>query len=166
MDISNTPKPKKHRRPWIEWGREVGMAECPYLKRWVLDLRLFSIRLHNFRGSDDSRAMHDHSWGFITFILKGYYDDVTPDGRERMNRGKISYRPPHHIHTVEVGPDGVWTIILTGPRVRDWGFWSYTKGGKFRWFNHRKYFAQFGHHPCSDSQRNDKIPHDEANYTF
>lgn len=146
-------KPKEHRRPWFCWREECGVEGCPYLVRWFIDLRLFSIRLHHFIGSDDERAHHDHSWGFVTIILKGWYDDVTDEGSERMKPGMIKYRPPHHKHTVQVGPEGVWTIILTGRRVQDFGFWAHTKGGKYRKFKSNKWFAMKGHHkpthPCN-----------------
>jgi len=144
-------KPREHRRPWFRWREKCGLEECPYLIRWLIDVRLFSIRIHNFRGSDDSRALHDHSWGFLTFILKGWYDDVGENTTERMKPGMVRYRAAEHKHTVQVGPDGCWTLILTGPRIREFGFWAHTKGGKYRWFKANKYFSMFGHHPCSDS---------------
>lgn len=62
-------------RPWITWHQELGDPRCPYLIRWLIDLRLFSIRLHHWVRSDDKRAMHDHSWWFLTFVLAGGYTD-------------------------------------------------------------------------------------------
>ena len=147
--VLGTPKPRNHRRPWIRWKDELGEEGCPYLVRWFVDLRLFSIRVHHFIGSDDSRALHDHGWGFVTVILKGWYDDVGETKTERMKPGMIRYRPATHKHTVQVGEEGAWTIIFTGPRIRNWGYWV---EGKFRKVN--KYYKMFGHHkpthPCSD----------------
>lgn len=141
-------KPKEHRRPWFQWRAQVGLPECPYLERWMIDLRLFSIRVHHFRSSDDDRALHDHSWDFLTFILKGSYTDVSDTGDTLMKRFSLHFRRAEHKHTVQVGPEGCWTLCLTGPKRRDFGFWAHTKGGKFRWFKANKYFARFGHHPC------------------
>lgn len=46
---------------------------------------------------------------------------------------------------------GCWTVLLTGPEKRVWGFWV---NGKFRKRN--KYFYEHGHHhPCDPSK--DKI---------
>ena len=149
-------KPKNQRRPWFRWNEPVGLPECPYLTRWLIDLRLFSIRVHHFVGSDDDRALHDHSWGFVTLILKGWYDDVGEHTTERMTPGTIRYRSAYHKHTVQTGPDGCWTIIFTGPRIREFGFWAENKQGKMRWWNSTKYFWRFGHHPCSDGTGVDK----------
>ena len=145
------------KRPWFEWKREVGEPGCSYLQRTMLDVRLFSIRLHHFRGDDDDRALHDHPWWFFTLILKGGYTDVSEDEERNpvytpMKRGRLYFRKAHHKHTVKVNPGGVWTLCLMGPRTRDWGFWTETKGGKYRWFKANKYFSAHGHHkpthPC------------------
>lgn len=66
-------------RPWIAWRQELGDPECPYLIRWLFDPRLFSIRLHHWVRSDDKRAMHDHSWWFLTLVLSGGYTDWIHD---------------------------------------------------------------------------------------
>jgi hypothetical protein len=40
-------------------------------------------------------------------------------------------------------PGGCWTLLLTGPKVRRWGFWV---SKKFKKSN--KYFLGHGSHPC------------------
>lgn len=127
------------------WKEQLGRSECPYMERWVLNLRLFSIRLHHWYSSDDPRYRHDHQWNFLTFILKGGYTDVTDSCREKMSPGTIKYRSAIHKHTTEVWPGGCWTIIITGPIIRKWGFWV---NGKFKKSN--KFFLEHGHHPCVD----------------
>lgn len=108
--------------------------------RWVLDFGLFSIRLHHWRHSDDLRHPHDHAWDFITFILFGFYEDVTPNGNEILHTGNIKFRKAEHQHSVKVTKD-CWTLMITGPERRRWGFWV---NGKFRKRN--KYFFEHGHH--------------------
>lgn len=125
------------------WREKLGLPSCPYLIRWVLDLKLLSIRLHHWLGSDDARNFHDHPWNFITIVFAGSYDDVSPKGRETLSPGSIRFRKAEHCHTVEVGPQGCWSLLLTGPKLRIWGFWV---DGKFR--RCEKYFKKFGHHPC------------------
>lgn len=139
-----TIKPREHWRPFLQWGKWQGRPECPYFKRWLLDLRLFSIRLHHWVGSDDQRALHDHPWSFVTIILKGSYIDRTEDGDEHMTPGKIRFRPALHSHTV-IATD-CWSIIFTGPKTRKHGFWV---DGKWRKSN--KYFFAYGHHPCEET---------------
>lgn len=44
-----------------------------YLCRWYLipRNRFIGVMLHWFIGSDDDRALHDHPWWSISFLLKG-----------------------------------------------------------------------------------------------
>ena len=145
----NPNKPSnKQKRPFFEWKRQLGLEECPYLERWMLDLRLFSIRIHHFRSNDDDRALHDHPWSFLTFILKGGYTDVSDIGDKHLKRFSFNYRHATHKHTVEVDPGGVWTLCLTGPKHRNWGFWVPKKDGTFKFKKANKYFIEHGHHPC------------------
>jgi hypothetical protein len=109
----------------------------------MIETRLGSIRLHHWISPDDARSFHDHPWWFITLVIKGNYIDRSPDGDDHLYMGSIKYRPAAHRHTVIPSQHGCWTIIITGPVSRKWGFWV---AGKFRKAN--KYFAMHGHHPC------------------
>lgn len=121
-------------------NEKLGSKENPYLIRWVLDLGVFSLRLHHWKSSDDLRHPHDHAWSFITFVLRGSYTDVAPDGEEIMTAGNVKFRKAEHQHSVRVD-DECWTFLITGPARRTWGFWV---NGKFRKRN--KYFFEHGHH--------------------
>jgi hypothetical protein len=126
-------------------GEKLGRPECPYMRRWVINFGLFSVRLHHWYSSDDHRAMHDHPAWFITLILRGKYTDITTDGLEVMRPGMIRYRPALHKHTVDVHKDGCWTLVLFGPKQRHWGFWI---KNNTKWVKSNKYFLEHGHHPC------------------
>lgn len=128
----------------LTFGQKLGRPECPYMKRWVLNFWLFSIRLHHWYSSDDDRNWHDHPWWFVTFVLSGSYVDVSDNGLDVLTRGAVRYRPALHRHTTKVAPAGCWTLVLTGPEIRKWGFWV---NGKFRKAN--KYFFRHGHHECN-----------------
>lgn len=123
----------------------LGMEECPYAERWMLDFHLFTIRVHHFMRSDDARAHHDHPWWFLTLVLRGGYTDRSPQGDDHLSRGSVRFRSAEHRHTVQVDPGGVWTLVLTGRKVRRWGFW--VKGGT-KFMKSNKYFLTHGHHPC------------------
>jgi hypothetical protein len=123
----------------------LGRKECPYLKRWCINFIAFSIRLHHWIASDDDRFQHDHPWAFITFVLKGGYTDVSPQGKQRMGKWAIAFRPALHRHTVQVDKGGSWTIMITGPQTRNWGFWV-----KDKFVKANTYFIKFGHHPCKE----------------
>lgn len=153
-----------HRQFAFRWAEELECNEGVYLRRWVLETPIFSLRLHHWLRSDDDRAFHDHPWGFYTLILKGKYHDCTPvdpdvvpfkkanwDGSEYpypiamelMSPGKITYRSAHHKHYVLVDPPGCWTLLLTGPKIRRWGFWI-----KEKFIVSYRYFYQYGSHIC------------------
>lgn len=128
----------------LKLHERLGLPSCPYLVRWRVETPWGSVRLHHWLAPDDDRAPHDHPWGFTTFVLKGGYTDASPDGDEHLRAPAIRHRDAEHQHTVYPDEGGAWTVIVTGPKVRSWGFWV---AGKFRKAN--KYFASYGHHPCA-----------------
>jgi hypothetical protein len=129
----------------LRWNEPLGKPECPYAYRWVLNFGLFALRVHHFVRSDDKRHFHDHGWWFLTFVLKGSYVDVSPDGRDQLRAGSIRFRKATHKHYVEVPKGGVWTFLITGSNSRKWGFWI---GDKFK--RPLKYFDKYGHPPCDE----------------
>lgn len=121
----------------------IGDPDEPYLRRWWLipRNRFFNIYLHEILRSDDDRALHDHPWWNVSIILKGGYVEHVPGGRHSRTRGDIVFRRAKTAHRLELGvrlhvtdqpeADGVryefgdvpcWSLFITGPRVRQWGF--------------------------------------------
>ena len=134
-------------RGWkIKWGQIFGPEECPMMVRWALECPLFSVRLHHFLRSHDMRHLHDHPWWFITLVLRGRYFDITEIDGERhasdvLEPGSMRFRPAHHAHAVVT--EGCWTVVVTGPIERRWGFWD---NGMFRPV--ADYFRRYGYAPC------------------
>ena len=142
----NSVPPKSFvKRFQIRWNEELGDKNCPYAFRWVFITPWFSFRIHHFIRSDDKRFFHDHSWDFITFIIKGYYHDVSEKGRFKRERFKFYKVPAEHAHYVEIPESGCWTFVINSKVKRKWGFWV---NGKFR--RPLKYFHKWGHPPCSE----------------
>ena len=151
--ITRRPVPRKHppvlirlcTPGWvlIRWGERLGLPTCPYAIRWRLELPFGSLRVHHWLAPDDSRAFHDHPWWFLTLVMRGGYTDRSIAGEDHLRAGSIRYRPALHRHTVYPGTGGAWTLLITGPPARSWGFWP---NGKFRKAN--KWFLTYGHHPC------------------
>lgn len=130
-----------------------------YLRRWwiIPRNRFFNIYYHNMRGSDDDRALHDHMYFNFSFILKGSYIEHTANGKFHRKAGAVKFRFPWTLHRLEVPPrkednsHECWTLFVTGPRVRKWGFqvgpivknWLgfRTKSG---WMYFEDYIAKFG----------------------
>jgi hypothetical protein len=140
--------------PKLTWKQPGGLKECPYFYRYVLDFGFISLRLHHWLGDDDHRAYHDHPYWFLTFILKGGYDDVsiTPkEGfsfKETLRAGMFRYRPAEFRHSVQNVLPGTWTFLITGKPSRRWAFWI--NGKKLM---RDKYFAVWGHHPCDPTDK-------------
>lgn len=127
----------------------IGSLDNPYLLRWYIipRNRFFNIYLHKFCRSDDDRALHDHPWVSCSIILKGGYQEHTPDGIFKRTPAGIYFRKATQAHRVELHrawgikrtwcevcscchefheSDAIeipaWTIFITGPKVREWGF--------------------------------------------
>lgn len=116
-----------------------------YLRRWYLipRNRFLCIYLHHFLRDDDDRALHDHPWAWASLLLRGTYIEHTIDAggvhhkRERK-AGSWKFSLPSRAHRIELlrevvdngdpivqltdPPAPCWTLFITGPRVREWGF--------------------------------------------
>jgi len=118
----------------------IGSREDPYLLRWYVIPRnpIFNIYLHRFCRSDDDRALHDHPWWNFSWLLEGDYreevpaDRADPAGERRIilrSEGDMAFRFAKDSHRVLLysyysGQEiPVWTLFITGPRFRKWGFW-------------------------------------------
>lgn len=103
----------------------IGSMWNPYLLRWFVIPRntVFNIYLHCIIRNDDDRALHDHPWWNLSIILKGSYREIMPNGQRVLRRGSIRLRRPIAAHRLEVVDGPVWTLFITGPRVREWGFY-------------------------------------------
>jgi hypothetical protein len=138
----------------VKWGELIGNADCPMMRRWVLETPIGSLRVHHFIRSDEDRAMHDHPWGFVSLPLRHGYEDLTwcPDCHGRGLAGgrggptgfapcstcegdgrvaevcrpwRLVWRRAGHKHQVRVTEAGAWTLIATGRKRRTWGFWAW-----------------------------------------
>lgn len=105
----------------------IGTAADPYMERWYLIPRnhLLNVYLHHIMRSDDDRALHDHPWPSASLCLNGALIEVrTRDRRRLIAVGTVVFRSPWCAHRLEtLGDRRCWTLFITGPRVREWGFW-------------------------------------------
>ncbi len=100
-----------------------------YLRRWwvIPRNRAFNVYLHNIRTSDDDRALHDHPWINCSILLDGSYVEHTiPAGginrRVVRKAGELVFRMPGAAHRLEIADSPCWTLFVTGPTWRSWGF--------------------------------------------
>lgn len=136
-----TPASKSEAREGMKIIRSftiVGADGTPYMTRYTLaTLFGMSLRVHRFYRPDGDACPHDHPWWFASLILRGGYVERirVADGveREQVNRpGRLLWRPAGFAHTVTrlLAPE-VWTLVLTGPKGRAWGF--FTRNGWIGW---------------------------------
>src|SRR5258708_4077467 len=95
-----------------------------YLTRYVIfRCKWFSIYVHKFHLSDYDVA-HCHPWWWLSIPLRGGYWEHFVDGTFTWRRvGVPVLRAPREAHWIDI-PAGtnVWTLFMTGPVQRQWGF--------------------------------------------
>ncbi len=127
------------------------LVDEDYMRRWYIipRNRFFNIYFHLFFGSD-ADTPHDHPWVSMSWILRGSYIEHTPQGDYVRKTGDITLRGPRALHWIEIDRP-VYTLFLTGPRVRVWGFQCREK-----WYSHTDYIAARGPdrlaNGCGESQ--------------
>jgi hypothetical protein len=107
----------------------IGKAGDTYMKRWwvIPRNRFFNVYLHHFLRSDDDRALHDHPWWNASILLQGKYTEHTIDAggvnrRVEYRAGAIKLRGATYAHRIELTDGPCWSLFLTGPTLREWGF--------------------------------------------
>lgn len=112
----------------------IGDPRDPYMLRWwvIPRNRWFNVYVHNVRRDDDDRALHDHPWPSISLTLRGELGEVYLDRHghlkhRMMRRGSLVYRGAKFAHRLFLTrdpdyPATAWTLFITGPVVREWGF--------------------------------------------
>lgn len=121
----------------------IGDWHRPYLLRWFLlpKNRFLNVYLHRFMRSDDDRALHDHPWVNCSFLLEGEYTEhrILAGGihtKVIRRAGSFCLRPSGRIaHRVELHAGSCWTLFITGPKYREWGFHCADTG----WVHWRKF---------------------------
>lgn len=128
-------------------------GEDAYLKRWWMVPRnpVFNVYVHQFLRDDDDRALHDHPWPWCSILLKGSYIEHTIAAggvhhRRLREAGSVRVSSPWRSHRIELlkmrdfvatqpnnlHPIPCWTLFMTGPRMRNWGFHCPERGW-IRW---------------------------------
>jgi hypothetical protein len=101
---------------------------------WMDRLRLvqtpwFGVYLHRIHTTDIDPDPHDHPWWFASRVLAGGYTETVfaEDGTcrvRRHDRGSWHKMPITSAHRITDVRGLLWTLVITGPKVRTWGFWA------------------------------------------
>jgi len=57
-------------------------------------------------------------------ILHGGYTEMTPTGLVERQAGDVYEKQADDLHYISAVLPDTWTLIFTGPSIRDWGFLS------------------------------------------
>lgn len=124
-----------------------------YLDRWGWRCPLFGIYLHRMSAPDPGIDLHDHPWPFVSLILRGGYTEERAESRDApkwaawaaawpgtCRRGVEFTWRAGTVHRVRVDEchriislcrTPTWTLVLTGRRFRQWGFYEPAASGGF-----------------------------------
>ena len=117
----------------------------PYLTRYnLLKTRWCKVFLHRFHAPDGA-CLHDHPWAWwASLVLWGGYTEAVRASIYHLSAlslvtrraGSLAVHGRHHSHRIEnLHPTRqTWTLLVVGPHVRRWGF--FTRPG---WVDHRWY---------------------------
>lgn len=123
-------------RSWEPAGRWGLYRSCirSYMDRIILKTPWGTLRLHWILREDRGLDHHDHPFDFASFVLRGgYWEVLAGDGRVRwFGPGSLVQRRAEQAHTIVRVHPRTLTLVLSGPKRRDWGF--LTPAG---WRHHR-----------------------------
>jgi hypothetical protein len=117
-----------------------------YLRRWYLERsrETGNAYLHNTLRSDYDAELHDHPWDNLTVVLRGVLleEVATPAGgtiRIERPQGTVVFRAATDAHRLVI-EEPTWTLFLTGPKAREWGF-LHESG----WMHNQDFFRMRGY---------------------
>lgn len=116
--------------PFKHWPHEIiGPTQRPLMIRYFIlpKNKYFNIYLHKLCRPDSDRDLHDHPWWSLAIVLRGYYKEEGPGGFYFYNAGNFKFRRATYKHRIDFVSYQCWTLFITGPVVRKWGF--ITKSG-------------------------------------
>ena len=137
----------------------------PYLVRYYLLFRNressfpFNVFIHRFIKGDDDHV-HDHPWGYFTYILAGgYHETVWVSGTD--NKQITYWRPPgfyqkvtsSHTHkiTLDSNAPPCWTLFIPFRRSREWGFYTKEENGISTWHEAEKHLKKLKNTELSEN---------------
>ena len=140
-------------------------GNTPYMVRYYLLFRdrkddtRFNVFIHKIIKSDED-DLHDHPWGYFTFILSGGYWETVGDVEVNMDNDEITEFKTAtrwcgrfymqkvddtHIHRLELKKDEntgyetpCWSLFIPFTRTRDWGFYTMEHDG-LKWKSAEEY---------------------------
>lgn len=88
-----------------------------------------SCYLHHIKTPDIDPDLHDHPWSFFGILLTGGYWEIFSQ-RPWEKKGEIrkvtmfNFKNATSAHKIDQVKPNTRTLIFTGPRKKDWGFYD------------------------------------------
>ena len=96
-----------------------------FVRYTLLKTPWFRVYLHNLIAVTPHPQCHNHPWSFVAFLLVGGYWEYTAETNWKLRLpGEVLFRPAWWTHNVVTNPDGMWSLVFTGPKRHEWGFHS------------------------------------------
>lgn len=119
-----------------------------YLARLrIVQTPWFGVYLHDINEPDADRDPHDHPWTFYSLVLRGSYTeelhpyphvDNTVIRPQTWRRWSLHRMGRETAHRITYAAPGLRTLIFTGPRRRNWGFYTQPWGGFVSWQDYER----------------------------
>jgi hypothetical protein len=118
--------------PMLQGTRSDPVRDGAYaLDRYhVHEAKTWNVRYHQIR-TPDPADFHDHPWDYVTTLVAGAYLELTPGGSTLYRAPVTLIRRAEDLHRLELPEGPVWTLLVTGPVRRRWGF--HTSRGWVHW---------------------------------
>lgn len=103
-----------------------------YLTRLnIVQTPWFSIKLHWILRPDPDRDLHDHPWSFVSFVLRGGYEEYESKN-PATEPGKLktimwfNYKNTKTAHRISDAAPDTLTLVFAGRRskTKEWGFFD------------------------------------------
>lgn len=103
----------------------------PMLRRYMIfQGDRFGVYVHQIFRPDADRDTHDHPWPFRSLVLRGGYSEevrLAPgadvSSEVWRGRGRAHVMPTYRSHRIVQVRPRTWTLLVVGPKMREWGFW-------------------------------------------
>ena len=94
----------------------------PWMNRYYILLRHrpkwfpFNILIHEMLSDDHGDGVHNHTFPYITIILRGGYWETLSTGKYWRSPGYIGFRSANNLHRVDLKPGTKpLTLFISGP---------------------------------------------------
>ena len=104
--------------------KEIGWYEYEekFTRYALVKTRWGALYLHQLNAPKWQPLCHDHPWGFVAILIWPGYLEKVGDRIHRRRPGSILYRPATFTHAVLTPFGTSWSLVLAGPKSREWGF--------------------------------------------